>query len=102
MNKEFNERGTKLDLVYEDKYHLHLGYYENNCDYESIAYKRQSEDVWDIFFDFEQYGLKNSTKENELTLEGIGTRIFSIHDKELNYDIGVQKFKKWLFRNKII
>jgi hypothetical protein len=91
-----------MDILYDDKCHLHLGYYENDCDYESIAYKRQTDDVWDIFFDFKQYGLKNTTKENELTLEGFGTRIFSINDNDLNYDIGVRKFEKWLSIQKII
>ena len=47
-------------MKYDDKYHLHVGYYENNCDYESIAYKRLSEDVWDVFFDIEQYGLEKT------------------------------------------
>jgi hypothetical protein len=91
-----------MDLVYDDRYHLHLGYYENNCDYESVAYKRQSEDVWDIYFDFKQYEIEVITKGNEFTLEGFGTRIFSIYDKELDYKIGVQRFKKWLSLHKII
>ncbi|USK33430.1 DUF3986 family protein [Bacillus sp. F19] len=91
-----------MDILYDDKYHLHLGYYKNDFDYESIAYKRQSEDVWDIFFDFKQYGLKNTAQVNELTLEGFGTRIFSISGNDLNYDIGVQKFEKWLSIQKII
>jgi Protein of unknown function (DUF3986) len=91
-----------MEIVYDDKYHLHIGYYENNLDYESVAYKRLSEDVWDIFFDFKQYGIKNTTQENELTLMGIGTKIFSIHDKYLNYDFGVKQFEKWLTLHKII
>lgn len=32
-----------MDILYDDEYHLHLGYYEDNRDYESIAFKRQSE-----------------------------------------------------------
>jgi hypothetical protein len=91
-----------MDLVYDDRYHLHLGYYENNCDYESVAYKRQSEDVWDIYFDFKQYEIEVITEGNEFTIESLGTRIFSIYDKELDYKIGVQKFKKWLSLHKII
>lgn len=91
-----------MDILYDAKYHLHLGYYENNCDYESIAFKRQSEDIWDIFFDFNGYGIKNIIPKNELTLEPFGTRIFSIYNKEIDYDIGVQQFKQWLFINKII
>ncbi|MCM3118002.1 DUF3986 family protein [Neobacillus sp. MER 74] len=91
-----------MDILYDDKYHLHLGYYEDNCDYESIAFKRKYEDIWDIFFDFKGYGLENITSENETTLEPFGTRIFSISNKEVDYDIGVQKFRQWLSINKII
>jgi hypothetical protein len=91
-----------MDILYDDKYHLHLGYYEDNCDYESIAFKRQSEDIWDIFFDFKGYGIKSITPANELTLEPFGTRIFSIYNKKINYDTGVQQFRQWLYINKII
>ncbi|RZT21339.1 DUF3986 family protein [Fictibacillus sp. BK138] len=91
-----------MDIEYDDNYHMHLGYYENNCDYESVAYKRLTEDIWDIYFDFKQYGIENTNLVNELTIEGSGTRIFSVNQKELDYDIGVQKFEKWLTINKII
>jgi hypothetical protein len=57
-----------MDVLYDDKYHLHLGYYEDNCDYESIAFKRQSEDIWDIFFDFKEYFLF-SIKKSIMILE---------------------------------
>ncbi|MEH7255736.1 DUF3986 family protein [Neobacillus niacini] len=91
-----------MDILYDNKYHLHLGFYEDNCDYESIAFKRQSKDIWDIFFDFKGYGIKNITPESELTLGPFGTRIFSIYNKEIEYDNGVQQFKQWLSINKII
>ncbi|WP_026567144.1 DUF3986 family protein [Bacillus sp. UNC41MFS5] len=91
-----------MDILYNEKYHLHLGFYEDNCDYESIAIKRKSEDIWDIFFDFKGYGFKNITPESQLLLEPFGKRIFSIYNKEIDYDIGVQQFKKWLSINKII
>lgn len=42
---------------------------------ESIAFKRHSEDIWDIFFDFKGYGIKNISPENELTLEPFGTNM---------------------------
>ncbi|WP_226528759.1 DUF3986 family protein [Metabacillus niabensis] len=91
-----------MDILYDDRYHLHLGYYGNNFDYESIALKRKLEDVWDIFFDFKQYRLRDISPENELSLDGFGKRIFSIHNKELTYDIGAQKFEQWLSLHKII
>ena len=50
-----------MDKVYDDRYHLHLGYYEDNCDYESVAFKRQTEDIWDIIL------ISNSTELKILT-----------------------------------
>ena len=91
-----------MDKVYDERYHLHLGYYKNNCDYESVAFKRKTEDIWDIYFDFKQYGIKKSSIMGEKTLEEFGTRIFSINNKELNDDIRVKRFEQWLFLNKII
>jgi hypothetical protein len=91
-----------MDMKYDDKYHLHVGYYENNCDYESIAYKRLSEDVWDVFFDIEQYGLEKTIEVKELSLERIGTRIFSISGNDLTYETGVKRFEEWLAMQKII
>jgi len=91
-----------MDILYDDKYHLHLGYYEDNFDYEAIAFKRQLEDVWDVFFDFKGYGIKNITSKYELTFDPFGTRIFSIDNKEIDYNIGVQRFKQWLSSNKMI
>ena len=31
-----------MEKVYDDEYHLHLGYYEDNCDYESVTFKRKT------------------------------------------------------------
>lgn len=72
-----------MAVLYDDKYHMHFGYYEENCDYESIAFKRQSEEVWDVFFDYKGYGINNITPENELTIQPYGTRIFSIDKMKL-------------------
>ena len=50
-----------MDKVYDERYHLHLGYYENNCDYESVAFKRKTEDIWDIYYKWQ----KNAPYFNE-------------------------------------
>ncbi|MEH7119979.1 DUF3986 family protein [Neobacillus vireti] len=44
----------------------------------------------------------NLTSKYELTFDPFGTRIFSIDNKEINYNIGVQRFKQWLSSNKMI
>lgn len=90
------------DVEYDENYHLHVGYYENNSDIECIALKRKSEDVWDVFFNFEQYGLKNLTPKNALTIEGFGSKIFFIYTKELDYARGVEQFEQWLLSQRLI
>ncbi|WP_338471636.1 DUF3986 family protein [Niallia sp. XMNu-256] len=86
--------------MYDNRYHLHIGYYENNNDVECVALKRQFEDVWDVFFDFEHYGYR--IPENTLSIEGYGSRIFSIFVKEIDYDASVKKFEYWLFDQGLI
>ncbi|MCM3670529.1 DUF3986 family protein [Mesobacillus maritimus] len=86
-------------MLYDHRYHLHVGYYKNGFDLEAAAYKRKSEDIRDIFFDFEHEGLKN---DPEKELDGLGTKIFSIKAKELEYFEVAKKFEQWLFDQKII
>ncbi|MGX9291381.1 DUF3986 family protein [Bacillus sp. A015] len=33
--------------------HLHVGYYENNLDYEGVFFKNLDSDKWLLFFDHE-------------------------------------------------
>lgn len=47
-----------MKVLYDDRYHMHLGYYEKGFDLEAVALKRQSQATWDVFFDFHFYGLK--------------------------------------------
>ncbi|WP_240733064.1 DUF3986 family protein [Jeotgalibacillus sp. S-D1] len=87
-------------MLYDDRYYLHLGYYENGYDLEAIAFKRKSQGVWDIFFDFERYGLENPNEKNELNEFGI--KIFSIEIQELDVDYGEVRYKQWLSDQEII
>ncbi|MDM5338504.1 DUF3986 family protein [Fictibacillus enclensis] len=87
-------------MLYDDRYHMHLGYYENGFDLEAVAFKRQSQEIWDIFFDFEHYGLNNAVQEAESN--GFGIKIMSIEIEELDYNYGAKKFEQWLSNQRII
>ncbi|MEM5017427.1 DUF3986 family protein [Metabacillus indicus] len=91
-----------MRISYDVRYHFHIGYYENECDYESIALKRETEDIWHVYFDFEQYGLNSAAYESSATFEEFGTRIFSIHVRDLEYALGAERFEKWLVNQKVI
>lgn len=88
--------------IYDTNLHLHIGYYENGLDYEATAYKRNQEDVWDIFFDFETYDISSSNQDKENYREYEGFKIFSVNGKNLEYEEGAKKFKEWLLKNHII
>ncbi|MGP1909716.1 DUF3986 family protein [Metabacillus sp. JX24] len=91
-----------MEVRYDERYHLHIGYYENERDFESVALKRETEDIWDVYFDFKQYGLKSVSSENSETIKDFGTRIFSMHVGDLEYAAGAERFEKWLVNQKII
>lgn len=48
-----------MDILYDDKYHLYIDFYEGNGDFKLVAFKRQNQDTRDIFFDFKAYGIEN-------------------------------------------
>ncbi|UQX57117.1 DUF3986 family protein (plasmid) [Cytobacillus pseudoceanisediminis] len=70
-------------MLYEDKYHMHLGYYEKGFDLEAVALKRHSQATWDVFFDFRFYGFNKPIQENNVYLKGFGTKIFQLKLKNL-------------------
>ncbi|MGX6445764.1 DUF3986 family protein [Neobacillus sp. K501] len=37
-------------MIFDDRYHLHVGYYEEGHDLEAIFMKVQNEDKWCMFF----------------------------------------------------
>ncbi|WP_223251018.1 DUF3986 family protein [Bacillus safensis] len=37
--------------------HLHVGYYEQGCDYEGVFFKSLETGRWLLFFDQKSYGL---------------------------------------------
>ncbi|MDP7981533.1 DUF3986 family protein [Bacillus sp. WLY-B-L8] len=91
-----------MNSIYDSKYHLHLGYYEQGNDFEAIAYKKNQTNIWDVFFDFEMYNLKIPEKYKDQYYEKYGVKIFSICTDDLDYTLGSNEFKKWLIQLKII
>lgn len=91
-----------LDRKYEPDCHLHIGYYEDNDDFEATAYKRVNEDMWDIYFDFEVYGLEIPIIYQNQFRENIGAIIFTIQVDDLNYEIGYMQFSNWLFNQELV
>ena len=51
---------------------------------------------------FEQYGLQNLIPENALSVDGYGSKIFSIYTKKIDYVWGAEQFEQWLSSHKLI
>ncbi|MEH7459527.1 hypothetical protein CON65_22375 [Bacillus pseudomycoides] len=91
-------------MKYEyDDMHLHLDYFGDEYDVESIAYKRKQEDVWDVFFNFAFYGITpTGVQEDEWMDDYSGYRVFSVHANDLSWEFGSAKFEEWLLKHRIL
>jgi hypothetical protein len=90
------------NMIFDDRYHLHVGYYEEGHDLEAIFMKVQNEDKWCMFFDQEHY--KTSINLNEFEYyKGFGllVREYFING-DLSFESGSKFFKDFLLDNKII
>jgi Protein of unknown function (DUF3986) len=87
------------DNTYED-FHLHLGYYVDENDFEAIALKRMGVNVWDIYFDFDHYQMNR--RKDRVYVPYFGSKILEVHSKNLSYEDGSFLFEKWLRKNSII
>lgn len=88
-----------MDNTYEDL-HLHLGYYQDGYDLEATAFKRKGANIWDIYFDSDQYNISVTKEDNYVPY--FGYKILVVHSQELTYEEGSLKFEKWLRENNII
>ncbi|KFN04557.1 DUF3986 family protein [Bacillus clarus] len=88
---------------YDDSMHLHLDYFGDEYDVESIAYKRKHEDVWDVFFNFNVYGIqKDDVEMGTFMDEYAGYYVFSVHARDLSWEFGSAQFEEWILRNNIL
>ncbi|AIK38867.1 DUF3986 domain-containing protein [Bacillus pseudomycoides] len=92
-----------MKYEYDDSMHLHLDYFGDEFDVESIAYKRKHEDVWDVFFNFAFYGIPLvQVQEDEFMDDYSGYRVFSVHANDLSWEFGSAKFEEWLLEHRIL
>ncbi|MBO1581363.1 DUF3986 family protein [Bacillus sp. XF8] len=92
-----------MKYEYDDSMHLHLDYFGDEYDVESIAYKRKHEDVWDVFFNFAFYGIPLvGIQEEGYRDEHSGYYVFSVHANDLSWEFGSAKFEEWLLEHRIL
>ncbi|WP_459503568.1 DUF3986 family protein [Bacillus sp. C1] len=92
-----------MKYEYDESMHLHLDYFGEEHDMESIAYKRKHEDVWDVFFNFSFYGISPEKMQVDTYMdEYAGYRVFSVQAHDLSWELGSAKFEEWLFKYHIV
>ncbi|MDM5156943.1 DUF3986 family protein [Bacillus sp. DX1.1] len=92
-----------MKYEYDDNMHLHLDYFGDEYDVESVAYKRKDADVWDVFFNFAFYGIQQvELQEDTYMDEHSGYRVFSVQANDLSWEFGSAKFEEWLLKHRIL
>ncbi|WP_190238681.1 DUF3986 family protein [Salipaludibacillus neizhouensis] len=90
-------------MLFDQRYHLHVGYYDNSKDIEAICLKVLNEDIWCMFLDNDFYKLPLPGSDYP-SLESFGLLIgiFNFTTKEMSYDIGAKLFEDFLKTENII
>lgn len=90
-------------MIFDDRYHLHVGYYEDQKDLEAIFLKVKGQKIWCMFFE-------NSFYECDLPEEkypsikdfGLLVGIYSIESEDLSDEQGSKLFENFLKSNNLI
>ncbi|APT51942.1 hypothetical protein BSA171_10880 [Bacillus safensis] len=80
--------------------HLHVGYYENDLDYEGVFFKSLDSGKWLLFFDQESYGIKLKQKYEKYDF-GLLVGEYNIDDEDIE-DKGDTLFERFLKENGLI
>lgn len=84
-------------VEFDERFHLHVGYYENNYELEAIFLKQQDQDVWYLFFENEVYHLKLPKEEYSESTD-FGTLIgkYTVTEDDMTFEFGSLLFKQFL------
>lgn len=89
-------------MTFDDRYHLHVGYYENGKDVEAIFMKEQDTNKWFLFFDNTYYNTSIDNNEYHF-FEGFGHLVKEYTlEEELTFELGSQLLKNFLLEKSII
>ncbi|MCA1060304.1 DUF3986 family protein [Rossellomorea aquimaris] len=90
-------------MIFDDRYHLHVGYYKNQKDLEAIFLKVKDQNIWCMFFENDYYKL-NLSKEAYPTIKNFGLMIgiYLIESEDLSVEQGSELFEKFLNDQNIV
>jgi len=79
--------------------HLHVGYYDNDYDIETIIYQVNGKS---IFYLDEDQEIDYSKLNNYKYIDNYGYKILEIEAEELDYEEALDYFEKWLVENNLL
>jgi hypothetical protein len=90
-------------LIFDDRYHLHVGYYKNQKDLEVIFLKVKDQNIWCMFLENDFYKLNISEEEYPAIKDfGLLIGIYLIESEDLSMEQGSELFEKFLNDQNII
>jgi hypothetical protein len=90
-------------LIFDDRYHLHVGYYKNQKDLEAIFLKVKDQNIWCMFLENDFYKLNISEKQYPAIKDfGLLIGIYLIESEDLSMEQGSELFEKFLNDQNIV
>jgi hypothetical protein len=90
-------------LIFDDRYHLHVGYYKNQKDLEAIFLKVKDQNIWCMFLENDFYKLNLSEEEYPAIKDfGLLIGIYLIESEDLSVEQGSELFEKFLNDQNIV
>ncbi|CAM5310480.1 hypothetical protein [Bacillus safensis FO-36b] [Bacillus safensis subsp. safensis] len=90
----------KKDHRLDERMHVHVGYYEQGCDYEGVFFKSLETGKWLLFFDQKSYGLSPLKSYEKYDHLGLFIGEYPIEDDQIQK--GQQLFECFLKENGIV
>ena len=89
-------------MIFDDRYHLHVGYYKNQNDIEAIFYKVKDQNIWCMFFDNDYYKLNIQEGYPAINNFGLLIGIYPTESEDLSVEQGAELFEAFLNEQQLV
>jgi hypothetical protein len=90
-------------MIFDDRYHLHVGYYKNQKDLEAIFLKVKDKKIWCMFIENNFYKLDLCEQEYPSLKDfGLLVGIYLIENEDLSVEQGSKLFEEFLNNQKLV
>ncbi|QFT90776.1 hypothetical protein FIU87_19200 [Bacillus sp. THAF10] len=90
-------------MLFDDRYHMHAGYYKDGHDLEAVLFKVKNKDMWCMFFQNDLYQL-NITEQSYPSVQNFGllVGIYTINTNDLTEEKATELLEAFLKEQKLI